>query len=132
MAGVTGSALYLAFGAGTTVLDTDFRNMSPDESIGLVDQSAGADADKTFLTTLKEGSASATIVIQAADTTTWGALVPGSEGTLEWAEEGTAATKPRHYVNAIVKRRRKAVQYADLLVADVECQFSGAVTDTTY
>ena len=132
MAGVTGSALYLAFGSGTTVLDTDYRNMSPDESIGLVDQSAGADADKTFLTTLKEGSASATIVIQAADTTTWGALVPGSEGTLEWAEEGTAATKPRHYVNAIVKRRRKAVQYADLLVADVEWQFSGAVTDTTY
>ena len=130
MAGVTGTALYLAFDG--TVLDTDYRSMSADESIGLVDQSAGADADKTFLTTLKEGSASGTIVIQSDDTTTWGAVAEGSEGTLEWGEEGTAAGNMRHHVNAIVKRRRKAVQYADLLVADLEWTLSGAVTDTTY
>ena len=81
MAGTTGSALYLAF--DSTVLDTDYRSFSPSEEIGLVDQSAGSDTNRTYLTTLKDGTASATIVIQSEDTTTWGALVPGTEGTLE-------------------------------------------------
>ena len=130
MAGITGTALYLAFGG--TVLDTDYRSFGPDESTGIVDQSAGNDASRTYLTTLKDGSASSTIVIQAADTTTWGAVALGTEGTLEWAEEGTAATKPRHYVNAIVTGRKKSMEYADLVVADISWQFSGAVTDATY
>ena len=130
MAGITGSALYLLF-AGN-VLDTDYRAFSAGEEIGIVDQSAGADTSRTYLTTLEDGTASATIVIQAADTTTWGYVDIGTEGTLEWAEEGTAATKPRHYANAIVTSREKSMEYADLIVGDIEWQLSGAVTDTTY
>ena len=130
MAGTTGSALYLLWDG--TELDTDYRSFSESEEIGMVDQSAGADTARTYLTELKDGTASATIVIQAADTTTWGTLVPGTEGTLEWGVEGTASTKPRSYVNAIVKCREKSMEYADLVVGDIEWQFSGAVTDGTY
>ena len=130
MAGITGSALYLKF--GDTVLDTDYRAFGPSEEIGLVDQSAGADTERTYLTTLKDGTATATIVIQAGDTTTWGAVAPGTEGTLEWGEEGTANGKPKHTVNAIVTGREKSIEYADLIVADITWQFSGAITDSTY
>lgn len=130
MAGITGKNLYLAFGG--TVLDTDYRAFNLSEEIGTVDQSAGSDTARTYLTTLEDGTAGATIVIQSADTSTWGAVDKGTEGTLEWGEEGTAATKPRHYVNAIVTGRDKAIEYADLVVADITWQFSGEVTDDTY
>ena len=55
MAGYTGSALYLLF-SGTT-LSTDYRAFSDSEEIGMVDQSAGADTERTYLTTLKDGTA---------------------------------------------------------------------------
>jgi len=130
MAGITGSGLYLKF--GDTVLDTDYRAFSPSEEIGVVDQSAGSDTSRTYLTTLKDGKASVTIVIQAGDTTTWGAVDIGTEATLEWGEEGTDAGDPKHTVNAIVTSREKSMEYADLIVADVAFQYSGDVADDTY
>jgi hypothetical protein len=130
MAGITGSALYLTFGG--VVLDTDYRSFSDSEEIGTVDQSAGADTNRTYLTTLKDGTASATIVVQSGDTATWAAVVPGTGGTLNWAPEGTTAGDPKSYVWAIVTSREKSMEYADLVVADISWQFSGAVTDSTY
>ena len=130
MAGITGKNLYLAFNG--TVLDTDYRSFGPSEEIGTVEQSAGSDENRTYLTTLKDGSADATIVLQADDSATWGAVALGTEGSLEWGEEGSVAGKPRHYVNAIVTGREKSMEYADLIVADISWQMSGAVTDDTY
>jgi len=130
MAGITGKALYLAFGG--VVLDTDYRSFGPSEEVGVVDQSAGADTARTYLTTLTDGTGSSAIVLQAADTTTWGAVALKTEGTLEWGEEGTAAGKPRHHVNAIVTGRSKDISYADVIIATIAWQYSGAVTDTTY
>jgi len=126
----TGTALYCTFGG--VVLDTDYRSFSASEETGVVDASGGSDANRTYLTTLLDGTASITIKIQAADTTTWGGVAPQTSGTLEWATEGTAAAKPRHYVQAIVLSREKSMEYADLVVGDVEFQLNGAVTDTTY
>jgi len=130
MAGITGSALYLAFGG--VVLDTDYRSFGPSEEVGVVDQSAGADTARTYLTTLTDGTGSSAIVLQASDTTTWGAVALKTEGTLEWGEEGTTAGLPRHYVNAIVTGRSKDISYADVIIATIAWQYSGAVTDTTY
>lgn len=130
MAGKTGKNLYLAFGG--KVLSTDYRSFAPSEEIGIVDQSAGADAARTYLTTLEDGTATATIVVQASDTATWGAVAPGSEGTLEWGDEGTAGGKPRHYVNAIVTGRNQSIAFDDLVVGDLSFQFSGEPADTTY
>ena len=130
MAGITGKNLYLAFNG--TVLDTDYRSFAPNEEIGIVDQSAGSDAARTYLTTLEDGTATATIVIQSDDTTTWGAVDKGAEGTLEWGEEGTTAGNMRHYVNAIVTGRNRSMSFDDLVVGDLSFQFSGEVVDTTY
>jgi len=124
--------LYLKF--GSTVLDTDYRSFSAGEEMNLVDESAGSDTARSYLTTLKDGTASATIVIQAGDTGTWAALTPGTSGTLEWGQEGTAATKPKHTVNAIISSREMSMEYADLVVADIEWQISDAsgIVDDTY
>lgn len=132
MAGLTGKSLYLAFGG--VALNTDYREFGPSEEIGLVDQSAGADTGRTYLTTLEDGSASATVVAQASGTAIWAALAPGTAGTLEWGEEGTAAGKQKHAVWAIAESREKSMSYDDLIVIDASWQFSDAtgVVDGTY
>lgn len=130
MTAITGTALYCTFGG--TVLDTDYRSFSHSEETGTVDGSAGSDANRTYLTTLKDGTASVSILIQAGDTSTWDAVAPQSSGTLEWAPEGTASTKPRHYAQAIVTSREMSMEYDDVAVGDVEFQLNGSVTDTTY
>lgn len=136
MGAITGTALYLAFGTGTpTVLETDYRAFGESETGEVVDASAGSDTSKTYLTTLKDGTATATIVLQSgtAFTAVWGALAPLTTGqTLTWAPEGTATGKHHHYAEAIVTKREKTMEFNDLVVCDIAWQFSGAVTDTTY
>ena len=128
--GATGSGYYVKF--GSTVLSTNYRSFGNSEDVGLVDQSAAADSNRTYLTTLKDGTANITGKHKAGDTAVWGALVPGTEGTLEWGEEGTAAGKPKHSVNAIVSNRSRDASYDDLVVISAQFQYSGAVTDDTY
>ena len=130
MAGFTGKDLYVIF--GSTVLDTDYRAFGESEEIGTVEDSAGSDANRHYLTTLLDGTAPLTIVIQSDDSTTWAAVLPGTSGTLDWAEEGTASGKVRHYVDAIVTSREKSMSYDDLVVADLTFQFNSAVTETNY
>jgi len=132
MASETGTALYVIF--GSTVLDTDYRAFSFSEEGGVVDASGGADTNRTYLTTLTDGTASITFMRQASDTATWAAVVPLTGGTLVWGEEGTAAaaTHPRHSVYAYVTSREESMSYDDLVICDVEFQYSGSVTDGTY
>jgi len=134
MAGLTGKNLFLKF--GDTTLETDFRAFGQTETGGVVDVSAGADTERTYLTTLKDGTATATILVQAADTNTWDALVPLTAGTLMWGEEGsqtgTLTPLQRHDVWAYVTERRKSMEYADIIVADLGWQFTSAVVDTKF
>ena len=128
--GHTGTGMYLAFKG--IVLSTNYRTTSGSEDVGTVDQSAGADTAATYLTTLTNGTRQATIKHKAGDTAIWGAVALKEEGTLEWGEEGTAAGKPRHYVNAISVNRSDDASHADLVVISAQWKFSGAVTDGTY
>lgn len=117
---------------GSTTLSSDWRTFTPQEEIGLADASAGNDTNRTYLTTLKDGKASIELVGQAAGSALWTAVAPGTSGTLEWAPEGTASGKQRHYVNAIVMSRQREEPFDDIEVLKVDFQFSGAVTDTVY
>lgn len=129
---VFGTAGYIKF--GTTVLSVDMRNFQPDEEVGTVDQSSGNDTSRTYLTTLKDGKSSLEILLQPGGTAVWAATAPGTAGTLEWGEEGTAIGKPKHSVNAIVKSRKRAMPYDGVVTATIDFQFSSAtgVTDGTY
>ena len=72
--GATGKNYYILW-AGK-VLSVDYRTADTDEDIGTVEQSAGADVDRTFLTTLKGGGKTYTGKHAAADTTLWDAIKP--------------------------------------------------------
>jgi len=130
--GATGTNTYLKF--ASTVLSTNYRSFSFSDEMGLVDQSAGSDSGSTFLTTLRNGTMNASIKHKAGDTAVWAAIAPGSEGTLEWGEEGTAAGKPKHTVYAIIQNRKQGASYNDLIVVDLTFQLSddSGVSDSTY
>ena len=128
--GTTGKNYYILW--ASKILSVDYRTTDTDEDMGTVDQSAGADTDRTFLTTLKGGGKKYTGKHDAGDTTLWYALKPGTTGTLEWGEEGTTAGYPRHKVNAIVTNRHRGAAYDGLVVIDASWIYSGAVTDDTY
>lgn len=130
MAEFVGSSLYLTF--GSTVLSADFRSFDQTEEVGLVDASAGADANRTYLATLKDGKATVELVSQTAGTALWDAVVPGATATLTWAPEGTATGKQKHTAPTIVMSRKRTYPYDDVVVLTVDLQFNGAVTDTVY
>lgn len=133
MAQYTGSALVVQFKG--TIVSTRYKSFKTKEDIDLSDQSAGADTNKTYLTALKDGDAALNALDVAggtAATAVYNLCVPGAEGTLEWAPEGTATGKPRHYVNALAKKREKNHPFDDVVELDVDFQYSGAVTDTVY
>lgn len=131
MATITGGLLYLEF--KSVVLSGKYRSFGATETGGLVDASAGADANRTYLTTLKDGTATGSILIETAvGTLKWIAVAPLGTGTLRWGEQGSHQGSLNHSVTAFVTERRKTMAYADLVVADVTWQFSGAVTDSTF
>lgn len=132
MAQYTGSALVVKF-KGTTISGRQ-RTLTAKEEIGLVDQSAGADVAKTYLTELEDGDAKLEVLDQrdgTAATALWNLCDKGAEGTLDWQPEGAGSNDPRHYVNAIVKNREREFPYNDVVKATITFQFSGVVTDTT-
>jgi hypothetical protein len=130
---LVGTNLYLAFKG--TAINTDYVDFAPSEEKELVDVSAGADTARTFKPTLDNGTAELTLLMLAdgtAATDPWQLMDKGSEGTLEWGDEGTVAGQPRHYVNAIVSNRNKAFTFDGRIEMSFSFQFSGDVTDTVY
>ena len=130
--GFTGTAAYIKF--GSTELDAYYRSLGHTEEIDLVDESAGSDANKLYITALKDGNRDLEIIMPAgtAGTAVYAAVAPGTEGTLEIGPEGTASGKAKHSVNSIVKSRGEPLTYNDITTLSVAFQFSGAVTDGTY
>jgi hypothetical protein len=112
--GITGKNAYIAFGG--TVLSSNYRTLSTEDSIGTVDQSAGSDAGITMLTTLRDGSFSLELKRPTGGTTNWITLVPGQEGTLEVGPEGTATNSPKMTVNVILTSRSTPVTYNDIVI----------------
>lgn len=130
MAAITGKDLYVAF-KGVDI-SGDYRKFDPKETGDKHDQSAGADAAKTYLTGLTDGTATYAAVMQADGSEMWTAVAINGEGTLEWADEGTAAGKQKHWVNAICLGRGRTVPYNGVVEITADFQFSGEVTDTVY
>ena len=130
--GYTGGSAYIKF--GTTVLNTYYRTASPSEEIELVDKSAGADASKTYLAGLKDGTFDLECVMPSgsAGTALWAALTPGTSDTLEWGPEGTATNSIKHSVTAFVRSRGKPLTYNDTSTFSISFQFSGDISNTAY
>jgi len=133
MARYTGKDLVVLFNGHQ--LEADFRSFDVPESITIVDASAGDDVAKYKLTGQEDGSATFSGLGQTGATGTawWGYVAKGTRGTLEWAPEGTASTKPRHYVaDAVVSGRDGSFGYEGPVEVSVDFEFSSAVVDTAY
>jgi hypothetical protein len=130
MAEFTGKNLYIKF--GTTVLSGDYRSLSSSPEIGLVQSTAGSDADHTYLTTIKDGRYSYSGLAQVGGSVLLAALLEGTEGTLEIGPEGTANGKPKETAVCISLGAQFNYPYDNVVEISCEFQKTGARTIGVY
>lgn len=130
MAEFTGSALYVQWtsSAGTSDLSGDYRTVSWNPSIGMVDATAGSDPFKVYLTTQKDTTVSYSGVFQTAGTAVENQLLAGQYGTLTIGPEGTAAAKRKYTLPAFSQGGKFNWAYSD--VVELACDFQGNGTAT--
>lgn len=137
MAAFSGSALDIKwlYGAGTTLLNTDFRTFNYNPSGDLIDQSAGSDANKTYIGGLKDGRAAFSGLLQGAavagGTVMAATLAELNSGTLIWSPEGTAAGKSKYTMPAISLGAAFTYPYNDVVTVACDFQQNGARTEGT-
>lgn len=126
MPAFAGSALYATWihTGGTTVLSGDFRSLSENQSVEVIDATAGADNYREKLPYVKDNSVTLTIVSQAGGTVILSALAVGTSGTLIYGEEGTVSGKPKHTHPAFVAQSTINVPYSD--VVEISVTFEGS------
>ena len=129
-----GKDLFLSFAgsAGTVTISGDFTQVTYTPSIALLDQSAGADTDRTYVTSLKDRTIAWAAKHQASGTVLVNALVEGTSGTLTWGEEGTASGKPKHTCPVISMGCPMNIPYDNLVEISGTFQGNGAIADATY
>lgn len=127
MAAVIGQNTIISFGSAT--MTTRYRSADREETVELVDKSSGADTHKSYLAALKESNFAMEFLRDG--TAAWAACAPGTEGTLTYNPEGTAAGKPKYTAVAIVESRGESNPYNDLLTMTVSWQLQAAFTEGT-
>jgi len=134
MAEYTGQNLVASFvhPSGTLTLNTDYRSLSTSPSIGMVDASAGSDANRTYLTTLKDGKYSYRGVAQTAGTVLQAALLPGVIGTLIIGAEGTATGAQKETCPVISMGAAYNYPYDNIVEISCDFQANGAVVLSNY
>lgn len=135
MARITGKDLYIAF--GSMDMSTDFQEFETSEEGKLVEVTAGDDANASYATTYKDGSASYKALYDgatgaASGSAVFAAVAPHSSGTLTWGPKGTASGNPKFTAPVLVSKRDAAHPYAGAMEVSVEFQFNGAVSPTTW
>lgn len=135
MTAYTGKDLDLKWidGSGTATVSGDQTAFEYNPSIELVDQTAGADTNKSYVTGVKDGKASLTAYMQAGTgaggTIIFNRLIEGSSGTLIWSPEGTATGKPKYTAPMIVNSYSSSVPFGGNVEIKVDFQQNGARVD---
>ncbi len=135
MTDYVGKNVYMTFvypGPGTVVLSGDFRTVATNENVSLADVTAGADADRTFIATIKDGNISYAGLHQSAGTALKQALEAGSVGTIVFSPEGTTATNPKETYPVISMGAKMNYPYDGAV--EVACEFTknGARADDVW
>lgn len=115
--------------AGTIDLSGDFRQLQYNTTSDLIDQTAGADAVKTYLPSLKDSQVQLTAIYQSGGTALLDQVADGTQGTLLVSPQGTTATYRKITIPAIVASRNFAQPYADVVELSVTFQGNGAITN---
>lgn len=134
MTDYTGKNLYAewVYSGGTVVLSSDYRTFSSAPTVGLADTTAGADADRTYIATIKDDVVSYAGLHQSAGTVLKSALEAGTGGTLVLAPEGTVAGKPKESYPAIAMGAKMNYPYDNVVEISCDFQKNGARADATY
>src|SRR5512146_77122 len=119
MAEFAGSALYLKF--GSVALSADHRAFSTSETQETIDATAGSDTYEQTIPRFTTATGHATLVAQTAGSVLWAAIAPGTQGTLEWGPEGTAAGKQKFTAGtATVTTRNRDFPYDNVVTIDID------------
>lgn len=129
-----GENMYISWAsnAGTVTLQGDYKTFSYTPSIDLLDQSAGADTNKTYVNGLKDGQGAIMVNMQTAGTAVTNALVEGASGTLTVGPEGTASGKQKIVYPAISQGASYNWPYENLVEVSCNFQQNGARSDTLW
>ncbi|HLA43039.1 MAG TPA: hypothetical protein VJZ27_06365 [Aggregatilineales bacterium] len=115
---------YVSF-QGTEV-SADYRNFDVELTIDTIEKSAGSEASKSYIATLKDGTAKLTYAYSGTAGTAYTSLLRvGQQGTLLWGAEGNGTGKPKGGVEAIVIAHSKPMAYNDLVTRTASFQFTG-------
>jgi hypothetical protein len=127
-----GTVRSAVFAAGTTTLSTDYRRFTAiDDSITLVDKSAGADEERSFIAILSDGAMNAS-VLHDGGTVLYGAFAKGLSGTLVYGPSGTADGKMKITRPAVIESSRLALAYDDLSIWEVSWKPTATGTYATW
>lgn len=129
------SVMQWVYSGGTIALNGDYRTFSWNPSTDYAEVTAGQDTHKGRLPTLKDATASITLVVQTSGTAIATALQPATAGTLIYGPEGTAVGKRKITLPAYCDGAKVEFPYSD--VAVITCGFTGSSTlanfsDSTY
>ena len=134
MSAFAGSALYATWihAGGTVILSGDFRALVENQSVEVIDATAGADSYREKLPYVKDNNVTMTMVSQSAGTVLLAALAVGTQGTLIYGEEGTAAGKPKHTHPSFVSQSSINVPFSAVVEISVTFEGSSAPTFGVY
>jgi hypothetical protein len=132
MAEFTGKDLVLnwIWSGGTVTLAGDYRSCNWQPSVGQAEKTAGSDTHQAFMPTVKNATASITLVAQTGGTALAAALDAGVEGTLLISPEGTASGKRKITFPSFSQGASYTFPYADTV--ELNCSFvpTAAYTDS--
>ena len=132
MSTYAGSSLVVTWkqASATTVLTGDHKSLSYTPSINFIDSTAGADANKSYIAGVKDGSLTFNANFQSGTnsggTVTYAVLAEGAAGTLQWQPEGTAGTKPTYEIPSLSQGAQFSYPYDNVVEVTVNFQQNGA------
>lgn len=134
MARLKGTNVYAGWtkSGGTLVaLETNYRTYNIDRRIEKADASAGDDAHKTYLPTIKDGTTTLQILVEATDAI-MDDITEGVEGVLILGREGNANGKPKITITGFVESLKESGSYNDVIMFDLTIQHTAAPVDGTF
>ena len=125
MAEYSGSAVYMnwVYSGATVLLSGNQRTVSISPTVDFIDTTAGSDPRRTRLASIKDVSASISLLAQTGGTALEDALAEGNHGTLNVYPEGTASGKRKYIIGAFSNGAKLNLPYSD--VVELTCDFTG-------
>jgi len=132
MARYTGKDLAINF--GSTALEADYRSLSTSEEIDTAESTAGDDAHKEYLPTIRDTTIDVELldVTGATGETLWTALAPGTSDTLDFGPAGDATGATKYSGTAFVVNREREFPYDDVVQIKISFQLTTVLTKATY